>query len=75
MQLELDDHVKIQIPGEPEKTERIIDLGFRTATTKAAEVFNALLDKGKYLSINDNTRDLVKQVEAKLQKYFKSKEN
>ena len=74
LQLEPEDHVRIKIPGKDAEIIHIIDLGFRSATTNAAGVFKVILEKGEYLPNSAANMDLIKQVEKKLQEYFKSKE-
>jgi hypothetical protein len=74
LQLEPEDHVKIQIPGKDAEIISIIKLGFRSAATGAAKAFKEILENGQYLSVDDKSRDHIKQAEMKLQEHFKTKE-
>ena len=74
LQLEPDDRVKIQIPGEIEEIVSFKEFGFRSVRTSAAEAFIAFLDKGEYFSNSAAQVDHVKQAEKKLKKHFKSNE-
>ena len=75
LQLEPDDQVKIKIPGGDTEIKHITtDFKFRSAATGAAKAFKEILENGQYLSVDDKTRDHIKQAEMKLQEHFKTKE-
>jgi len=71
LELEADDQVKITIPGRPARSELIVNMGFRSSTTKEARAFKKILENGQFIcKTPENDRKVVQVVEKKLRKYF-----
>jgi hypothetical protein len=70
IELETDDQVKITIPGRSARSELIVNMGFKSSTTKEFLVLKRILETGEYIANAGKHRKRVGEVNEKLQEYF-----